>query len=92
MRLPTAVPVAVSLLLVGVAEGSHTHDEAGDPPAACTVCELVHKAEPMIVAGEPGVMGPVPVRASALPRHRRNTGKVRFSSRRSRAPPLPTSP
>ncbi|MYC86651.1 MAG: hypothetical protein F4X22_00270 [Gemmatimonadales bacterium] len=92
MRLLTAVPVAVSLLLVAAAEGSHTHDDAGDAPAPCPVCELVHNAEPAIVSGALRVDGSGPVRTLAPPEHRRNAGPVHLSLHRSRAPPLPISP
>ncbi len=90
MRLLTGVSVAVSLLLVAAAEGTHTHDDAGEEPAPCSVCELVHNARPVVVSGAPCAAGPVPVRILAPPEHRRDAGPAHLALHRSRAPPLPS--
>ena len=91
MRLPAGVLVALSLLLVGLAEGLHTHDDAADSPAACSVCELSHKAGPVPSSATPRLEGPTLVQAPALRGHRLNVGAVHLSPHRSRAPPPPIS-
>ena len=92
MRVLSGALVAVSLLFVTAAEGSHTHGGAADSPAACSVCELSHKAGPVISSATSGVTGLAIKRAPALPGPRLDPGVVHLSSHRSRAPPLPISP
>ena len=91
VRLLTGALVALSLLFVTAAEGSHTHDGAADPPAACSICELTHKAAPVASSATPSVGAPDLVWAPALPGHRLNARPVHPSPHRSRAPPLPIS-
>ncbi len=88
----TAVLVALSLLFVTAAEGSHTHDGAADSPVPCLICELTHKAGPAVSPATPSVTGLDLVWAPALPGRRVNPGTVRVSPHRSRAPPLHISP
>lgn len=90
-RLLSGVLVALSLVVVGLAEGSHEHDGASDPPAACAICELSHKSGPALSSATPRLEGPTTVQAPALRGHRLNAAAVHFSSHRSRAPPLPVS-
>ncbi|WP_420617152.1 hypothetical protein [Candidatus Palauibacter sp.] len=90
-RLLSAVLVAFSLVVVGIAEGSHEHDDAADSPAACAICELSHKAGPVPSSATPRLEGPTLVQAPALRGHRLNAGPVHLSPHRSRAPPLPIS-
>ena len=91
MRLVTGILVAVSLLLVIAAEGSHTHGGAADSPAACSICELTHKSGPVVSTAAPSVTGPDVAWAPALTGHRLNARAVHLSPHRSRAPPLPIS-
>ncbi|WP_419949012.1 hypothetical protein [Candidatus Palauibacter sp.] len=91
MRLLTGALVAVSLLFVTVAEGSHTHGGAADSPAACSICELTHQAGPVVSSATPSVTGLDLAWASVLPGHRLNARLVHLSPHRSRAPPLPIS-
>ena len=91
MRLLSGILVALSLLVVGLAEGSHEHDDAADSPAACAICELSHKAGPAPSSATPRLEGPTLVQAPVLRGHRLNAAAVHFSSHRSRAPPLPIS-
>ena len=90
-RLLSGVLVALSLLVVGIAEGSHEHDGAADSPAACSICELSHKAEPVLSPATPRLEGPAHVQAPALRGQRLNAGALHLSPHRSRAPPLPVS-
>ena len=90
-RLLSGALVALSLVVVGLAEGSHEHDGASDPPAACAICELSHKAGPVPSSATPRPEGPTLVQAPALRGHRLNVGAVHLSPHRSRAPPLPIS-
>ncbi len=91
MRVLTGLLVALSLLVVGLAEGSHTHDGAADSPAACSVCELSHRAGPVPSSATPRIEEPTLVPAPALDGHRLIAGTVHLSPHRSRAPPLPIS-
>lgn len=91
MRLLSGVLVGLSLVVVGLAEGSHTHDDGGHSPAACLVCELVHKVGPVVSSATLSVSGPSLVRAPALREHRLIVRAVHLSPHRSRAPPLPIS-
>ncbi len=91
MRLLAGVPVALSLLFAGLAEGSHTHDGAADSPAACAVCELSHNVGPVASSATPSFGGPGPVHAPALRGHRLSARPVQLSPHRSRAPPPPIS-
>lgn len=91
MRLLTGVPVALSLLFVGLAEGSHTHDGAADAPAACAICELPHKVGLVVSSATPSVSGPNLVPIPALRGHGLNPRAVHLSPHRSRAPPLSIS-
>ena len=90
-RLLTGVLVALSLLFVTVAEGSHTHSGAADSPAACSVCELTHKAGPVVPSATPSVGGLDLVWAPVHSGHRLNARPVHLSPHRSRAPPLSIS-
>ena len=91
MRLPAGVLVALSLLVVGLAEGSHEHRDAADSPAACSLCEVSHKAEPLPSSAMPRLEGLTLARAPALRARRLDAGTVHLSPHRSRAPPLPIS-
>lgn len=91
LRLLSGVLVALSLVVVGLAEGSHTHDDAADSPAACSICELAPKAGPVASSATPSVSGPCLAHAPALREHRLNARLVHLSPHRSRAPPLPIS-
>ncbi|WP_419860306.1 hypothetical protein [Candidatus Palauibacter sp.] len=90
-RLLSGVLVALSLVVFGIAEGSHEHDDATDSPAACSICELSHKAGPVLSSATPRLEGPTLVQAPALRGERLNVGAVHLSPHRSRAPPLPIS-
>ena len=91
MRLPAGLLVALSLVVVGLAEGSHEHDDAADSPAACAVCELSHRAGPVPASATPRLEGPTLAQAPAVRGQRLNVGAVHLSPHRSRAPPLPIS-
>ena len=91
MRSLAGVPVALSLLFVGLAEGSHTHDGAADSPAACAICELPHKVGPVVSPATPSLSGPSFTQAPTLRGHGLNAPVVHLSPHRSRAPPLPIS-
>ncbi len=91
VRLLTGVLVALSLLFVTVAEGSHTHGGAADLPPACSMCELTHKVGPVASSAMPSVTGLDHVWAPALSESRLNAWLVHLSPHRSRAPPLPIS-
>lgn len=90
-RRLSGVLVALSLVVVGIAEGSHEHDDAADSPAECAICELSHKAEPVLSPSTLRLEGPTLVQAPALRGHGLSVGAVHFSPHRSRAPPLPIS-
>lgn len=90
-RLLSGVLVALSFLVVGLAEGSHEHDDAADSPAACAICELSHKAGPVLSPATPRLEEPTLARAPALRGQRPNAAAVHLSPHRSRAPPLPIS-
>lgn len=90
-RLLSGVLVALSLVVVGLAEGSHEHDAATDSPAGCAICELSHKAGPVPSSTTPRLDRPALAQAPALRGQRLNAAAVRFSPHRSRAPPLPVS-
>ena len=91
MRVLTGLLVALSLVVVGLAEGSHTHGDAADSPAACSVCELSHNAGPAPSSATPRLEAPTLVQAPALGGHRLIAGTVHLSPHRSRAPPPPIS-
>lgn len=91
MRRLAGILVGLSLVVVGVAEGSHTHDDAGDSPAACSVCELAHKAGPAVSSGMLAVSGLSLVQGPALRGRQLNVRAAHLSPHRSRAPPLPIS-
>ena len=91
VRVLTGGLVALSLLLVIAAEGSHTHEEAAESPSACFVCELTHEANPVGSSATPGFAAPTLLRAPALLRGQLHPRPVHRSHRRSRAPPLPIS-
>lgn len=91
MRLSTGILVALSLLVVTAAEGSHTHGGGADSPAACSVCELTHKAGSLVASATPSVTGLDLVSAPALAGRRLPARLVDLSPHRSRAPPLPIS-
>ena len=90
-RLLSGILVALSLVVVGIAEGSHEHDDAADSPAACSICELSHKAGPVPSSATPRLEEPTHVQAPVLRGHRLNAAAVHLSPHRSRAPPLPVS-
>ena len=78
-RLLSGVLVALSLVIVGIAEGSHEHDGAAESPAACAICELSHKAGPVPSSATPRLEGPTPLQAPAPRGHRLNAAAVHFS-------------
>ncbi len=91
LRLLTGVLVALSLLTVTAAEGSHTHGGAADSPAACSVCDLSHKAGPVVSSATLSVTGLTIEWVPALAVRRLIVRPVHLSPHRSRAPPLPIS-
>ena len=91
MRLLSGILVALSLVVVGLAESTHSHDDTADSLLACSICELTHKADPVVSTATPTVSGPRLVPAPALRGHRLNVRAVHLSPQRSRAPPLPIS-
>ena len=91
MRLISGVLVALSFVVVGLAEGTHSHADAADSLLACSICELTHKADPVVSSATPTVIEPRLVPAPALRGHRLNARAAHLSPHRSRAPPLPIS-
>ncbi|MYA33098.1 MAG: DUF2946 domain-containing protein [Gemmatimonadales bacterium] len=95
-RSLAGIPVALSLVVVGLAEGSHAHDdeggdEGGHAPAACLICELPHNMGPVASSATPSVGELSLVQGPALRWRRLNVRAVHLSPHRSRAPPLPIS-
>jgi len=91
MRLLAGVLVGFSLVVVGLAEGLHAHDDAGDSPAACSICELPHNMGPVASSATPSAGEPSLAEGPALRGRRLNVRAVHLSPHRSRAPPLPIS-
>ncbi|MDE0394151.1 MAG: hypothetical protein OYK82_05170 [Gammaproteobacteria bacterium] len=88
VRAFAGVAVALSFLLVSVAEASHSHAGAAESTAACSVCQLGHEPGQSTESYSPGVTGPHLLRAPVLDGHRPAPAALHFSPHRSRAPPL----
>lgn len=86
VRAFTRVAVALSFLVVFLAEASHSH--AAESTAACSVCQLGHEPGQTTALYSPGIPGPHLLRAPAPDGHRPLPAAVHFSPHRSRAPPL----
>ncbi|WP_419856523.1 DUF2946 family protein [Candidatus Palauibacter irciniicola] len=93
MRLLAGALVALSLVVVGLSEGSHTHedDEGGHAPAACLICELPHNMGPAPSTATPSIGEFGLVQGPALRGRQLNVRAAHLSPHRSRAPPLPIS-
>ena len=91
VRASTGAAVALSLLVVSVAEASHSHPGAAESAAACSVCQLGHEPGQTAESSSPGVTGPHLLKAPAPDGYRPAPAAVHFSPHRSRAPPLSLS-
>ena len=91
VRAFTGVVVALSFLLVCVAEASHSHAGAAESTAACSVCQLGQEPGQTTASYSPGVTGPHLLKAPAPDGHRPVPAAVHFAPHRSRAPPLSIS-
>ena len=88
----TAIAVALSLLVVSIAEAvPHSHAGAAESAAACSVCQLGNGPGHPTGAQTPGLTSPNLGRAPANVRHRAAPATLHFSPHRSRAPPPPVS-
>ena len=90
IRASVATAIALSLLLVTAAEGSHSHEES-HPPEICAVCELGHQGAPTPATGTTIIVEPGVLQTPALSGSRLISGIVHLSAHRSRAPPLSIS-
>ena len=88
VRAFTGVAVALSFLLVSVAEASHSHAGAAESTAACSVCQVGHEPGQTTASYSPGVTGPHLLKVPAPDGHGPVPAAVHFSPHRSRAPPL----
>lgn len=86
----TGIAVALSFLVVSIAEASHSHAGA-ESAAACSVCQLGDRAGHTTGSYTPGIAGPSLRQAPVVAGHRAASAALHFSPHRSRAPPLPVS-
>lgn len=87
----TGIAVALSFLVVSVAEASHSHAGAAESAAACSVCQLGNRAGHTTASYTPVLTGPTLRQAPAVAGHHAAYAALYFSPHRSRAPPPPVS-
>lgn len=88
----TGIAVVLSLLVVSVAEASHSHEEEAGSAAECSVCQLSKTPGHTTGSHTPGLADPNLHQAPAATGHRSAPAAIHFSPHRSRAPPLSVSP
>lgn len=91
VRTLTGIAVVLSLLVVSVAEASHSHEDEAGSAAECSVCQLSTTPGHTTGSPTPGLTGPNLLRAPAITGHRPAPAAIHFSPHRSRAPPLSVS-
>ena len=91
VRALTGIAVVLSLLVVSVAEASHSHEEECGSVAECSVCHLSKTPGHTTGSPTPGLAGPNLLQAPAITGHQPAPAAIHFSPHRSRAPPLSVS-
>ena len=92
VRALTGIAAVLSLLVVSVAEASHSHEEQCGSAAECSVCLLSKTPGHTTGSQAPDLTGPNLVQAPAITGHQPAPAAIHFSPQRSRAPPLSVSP
>ena len=92
MRALTGIAAVLSLLVVSVAEASHSHEEEAGSAAECSVCQLSTTPGHPTASQTPGLTGPNLVQVPVITGHQPAPAAIHFSPHRSRAPPLSVSP
>ncbi|MDE2805084.1 MAG: hypothetical protein OXN18_08070 [Gemmatimonadota bacterium] len=91
MRSLTGIAVALSLLVVSIAEASHWHEDEAESAAECSVCQVGKTPSYTTGSHAPGLTGPNLFRAPAIAGHAPAPAALHFSPHQSRAPPLSVS-
>ena len=91
MRSLTGIVAALSLLVVSVAEVSHSHEDEGESAAECSLCQVGKTPSHATGWYTPGLTFPNLFRALAIAGLGLAPAVRHFSPHRSRAPPLSVS-
>ena len=87
----TGTAVALSFLVVSVAEASHSHEGAAESATTCSECRSGKRPGHTTGSYTPGLICPNPLQAPATAGPRPVPAALHLSTDRSRAPPPPVS-